>query len=165
MVASLLRRNAVPAGFWRHPVQLAACGFGSGAVPYAPGTAGTAAAIPLFLALSVLPLHWYAAAVALALVAGIWLCGRTARAFGVHDHSAIVWDEFVGFLITMAALPVTWTTVLAGFFLFRLFDVLKPWPARWIDRRMRGGIGIMLDDVVAGVYAWACLQLLVTYGP
>jgi len=165
MVVSVLRRNSLPVGFWRNPVHLLACGFGSGAAPYAPGTAGTAAAIPLVLVLAPLPLAWYLAAVALALGAGVWVCGRTARDLGVHDHSGIVWDEFVGYLITMAAVPLSWWTVLAGFFLFRVFDVFKPWPARWIDRRVRGGVGIMFDDVAAGMYAWACLQLLVQYAP
>lgn len=163
MVTSLLRRNSLPAGFWRNPVHLFACGFGSGALPYAPGTAGTAVAVPIFVVLSQLPLSGYLSALALAAVAGVWLCDRTARDLGVHDHSGIVWDEIVGYLITMAAVPVGWLTVLAGFFLFRVFDVLKPWPARWVDRRVRGGFGIMLDDVVAGVYAWGCLQLLVHY--
>jgi phosphatidylglycerophosphatase A len=130
-------------------------------VPWAPGTFGTLAAVPLYLALAPLPLSAYLLTVATLTVLGFWVCEVAARDLGVHDHPAIVWDEVVGYLITMAAAPAGWIWVIAGFILFRAFDILKPWPCRRIDRSVGGGVGIVLDDVMAGIYAWAVLQLLV----
>ena len=94
-------------------------------------------------------------------LAGIWLCGRCSRNLGVHDHGGIVWDEFVGYWLTMIAVPLEWYWVLAGFVYFRIFDMIKPWPSGVIDRRVGGGFGIMLDDVLAAVPAAACLQALI----
>ena len=94
---------------------------------------------------------------------GFWLCGKTAKDLGVHDHPGIVWDEIVGFLITMYLVPLNWAWILTGFLLFRVFDILKPWPIRLIDQKVEGGIGIMLDDVLAGIYAWTVLQIII-YG-
>ena len=143
----------------RNPVHLLAFGFGSGALPRAPGTCGTLAAIPFYLLLAQLPLALYLLALVAAFALGIYLCGRTARNLGVHDHGGIVWDEFVGFWITMLVAPPGWLWLLAGFILFRLFDILKPFPINWLDKRVEGGLGIMLDDAVAGTFAWFCLQL------
>ena len=138
---------------------LLAFGFGSGYAPVAPGTFGTLAALPLWwLALSLGPWGYLGLTLAAA-VAGIWLCGRAARALGVHDHPAIVWDEIAGFLVTMAGVPAGWPWVLAGFALFRLFDIWKPWPIRWLDARVAGGLGIMLDDLLAGAFACVLLHL------
>jgi len=123
------------------PIQFLALGFGSGLAPKAPGTFGTLAAIPVFLLLTMLlptPL-FYAIAVIVMALAGIYICGKAADAAGVHDHPAIVWDEFVGFFITMFMVPVSWQSVLVGFLLFRLFDILKPWPISFIDKKMTGG--------------------------
>ena len=106
-----------------------------------------------------LPLTYYLLAIVLAFVAGIYLCGYTSDALGVHDHSGIVWDEFVGFWITMIAVPAEWPWLLAGFVLFRLFDIVKPWPVKIADTRLQGGFGIMFDDVLAGLYALAGLQI------
>lgn len=142
------------------PSHFLALGFGSGLAPWMPGTFGTLAAIPVYLLLVQLPLLVYLGLVALLFVAGVYLCGVAARDAGVHDHPAIVWDEIVGFLITMIAVPVTWQAVLLGFLLFRFFDIVKPWPIGWLDRRVSGGFGIMIDDVVAGVLALCSLQLL-----
>lgn len=143
------------------PWQLIALGFGTGLSPRAPGTAGTLLAVPLYLALAGLDRWPYLAVLAAGFLLGVYCCGRTAREVGVHDHPAIVWDEVVGYLITMAAAPLQWWWVLIGFGLFRLFDIAKPMPIRALDRRVHGGIGIMLDDVVAGAFAWACLQGLI----
>jgi phosphatidylglycerophosphatase A len=137
----------------RDPRQLLALGFGSGLSPRAPGTAGSLAALPLIVALAALPLVCYLIAVAVAIALGVWVCGATARAVGVHDHGAIVWDEITGMLIAMIALPVDIVTLVVAFGLFRVFDVAKPWPIGWLDRRLSGGWGIMLDDVLAGVAA------------
>jgi phosphatidylglycerophosphatase A len=95
-----------------------------------------------------------------AFAAGVWLCDTVSRDLGVHDHGGIVWDEFVGYWITMFLAPLQWQWVLAGFALFRLFDIWKPWPIRWFDDNVRGGFGIMFDDVLAGVAAWAALYAI-----
>ena len=140
-----------------NPVQFLAFGFGSGLVPRGPGTAGTLMAVPLFLLAAGWSLPVYTAVVVLAAVLGIWICGAASRQLGVHDHGGIVWDEFVGFWITMWAVPVSWTWIIAGFLVFRVFDILKPWPISVLDKNVKGGFGIMIDDVVAGVMA--CLTL------
>jgi len=141
------------------PVHFLAFGFGSGLSPKAPGTMGTLVAIPLYLLLSPLPLLGYLLVLVVMSLAGIWLCGESSRRLGVHDHGGIVWDEFVGFLLTMTAAPQGWVWIALGFALFRLFDIWKPWPVRIADRQIHGGLGIMLDDLLAGVYAWLLLQL------
>ena len=134
-----------------------AFGFGSGLSPKAPGTAGTLVAIPFYLLLCQLPVFYYGLFVLSALVIGIYLCDKTSRDMGVHDHSGIVWDEMVGFWITMLMIPVSWQSVIAGFMLFRLFDIWKPFPIRLLDRHVKGGFGVMIDDVLAAFYAWFCL--------
>lgn len=153
-------RFRVPAGLrLRHPVHLLALGGGLGAAPAAPGTVGTLAALPLFAVLLQIPPAWYASATALGLIFGVAICERAANDAGVHDHPAIVWDEVVGFLVAglPVALGLTWghwaLDWAAIFVLFRAFDVVKPWPISWLDRRLEGGIGIMLDDILAGVFA------------
>ncbi|WP_290648902.1 phosphatidylglycerophosphatase A [Aquisalimonas sp.] len=143
-----------------NPVHFLALGFGTGLAPRAPGTVGTLAGIALYVLLLALPLWGYLVATLIVVIAGVWICDRAARDFGVHDHPAIVWDEVAGFLITMIAAPVGILWVITGFVLFRAFDVLKPWPISWLDRRVGGGFGIMADDVLAGVFAAVCLQLL-----
>lgn len=145
------------------PVHFLAFGFGSGLSPKAPGTMGTLAAIPLYLLLVNLPLWGYLLALLLISVVGVWLCGESSRRLGVHDHGGIVWDEFAGFLLTMTAAPQGWEWIVAGFALFRLFDIWKPWPVRIADRKVHGGLGIMLDDWLAGVYAWLVLQLAAAF--
>lgn len=147
-----------PRKVWRDPRCFLAFGLGSGLVPIAPGTVGTLAAVLLYFLLQPLGLVSYLAATALLFVVGVGLCGHAARALGVHDHSAIVWDEFVGFLITMAAAPAGWPWPLVGFVLFRFFDIVKPWPISWVDRNVKGGLGIMIDDALAAVPAWFLLQ-------
>ena len=142
----------------RHPVHLLSLGLGSGLAPVAPGTFGTAAALPLYLLLRPLDPAAYLAVVAVLFFVGIALCGHTARALGVHDHPAIVWDEVVGYLVTMAVAPDGWLWPLIGFALFRLFDIVKPWPVRTADRHVGGGGGIMVDDLLAGIYAAVVLQ-------
>lgn len=144
----------------RNPVHLIACGFGSGLAPRAPGTFGTLAALPLWYGLQLLSAPWYWLVLALAFALGVYVCGRTARDLGVPDHGALVWDEFVGLWIALALAPPHWLWVAAGFALFRLFDIWKPWPIRWFDRRVPGGLGVMLDDAVAGAGALAVLAAL-----
>ena len=134
-----------------------AFGAGAGLAPRAPGTAGTAVAIPIYLAIGTAPPAVHVLVTAFMVVAGVWVCGRTARDLGVHDHPGIVLDEIAGFLVTMTALPFDWRWMVAGFVAFRVLDIVKPWPVSLVDRRVGGGLGIMLDDVIAG--ALACLAL------
>ncbi len=142
------------------PIQFLALGFGSGLLPKAPGTYGTIAAIPLFLLMSLLSVEIYIFAVLFMSLIGIYICGQAADAAGVHDHPAIVWDEIVGYLITMAFIPVTWQTIIVGFILFRIFDIFKPWPISWLDKHCHGGFGIMIDDVLAGLFALMIMLLI-----
>lgn len=146
---------------WSNPLHLLAIGLGSGAAPKAPGTFGTIAAIPLYLLISQLS-HWHYLMLVLIMAGfGVWLCHTVAHDLGVHDHPGIVWDEWVGFLITMWLAPVGMGWLLLGFILFRFFDIVKPWPINLLDRNVQGGWGIMLDDIVAGIYAFALIQLAV----
>ena len=142
------------------PIHLLSLGFGSGLSPYAPGTMGTLVAIPLYLLLSQLELMPYLIVVVAGFLIGIYLCDKTSKALGVHDHSGIVWDEIIGYWITMTAVPaLTWQWIVAGFVLFRFFDIVKPWPVKIADKRVPGGFGIMFDDLLAGLYALACMQI------
>ncbi len=160
----------LPAWSW-HPIELLALGFGSGRAPVAPGTFGTLVGVLFYLPLAPTTPLVYATVTALLFLVGLPICGLAARRFGVHDHPAIVWDEIVGYLVTM--LPISfglvaaswgswgaWPWIVAGFLLFRLFDIWKPWPIGWLDRRVHGGLGIMVDDLLAGLYAAAVMVLI-----
>jgi len=140
-----------------NPAGFLALGAGAGLAPRAPGTVGTLLGIPLVL---VMPEHlgYYLGVLLVLCVVGVWCCSVCARRLGVHDHPGIVWDEIVGYAITMIGAPDGILPLVLGFALFRLFDILKPWPIGLIDRRVDGGLGIMADDVVAGVMAAVCLQ-------
>lgn len=142
----------------RQPIHGLAFGFGSGLSPKAPGTAGTVMAIPLYLLFEGLPLLHYSVLLVVTFLLGVYLCHKTAEDLGVHDHPGIVWDEFVGYWITMFAAPAGWLWILIGFVLFRLFDILKPWPISWCDKHVDGGFGIMIDDVLAGLMALAVMH-------
>lgn len=141
------------------PMQFLAFGFGSGLSPWAPGTAGTLLAIPLYLLVAHWSLPVYTGFIVLTIVLGTWFCDAASRELDVHDHPGIVWDEFVGYWITMWALPTTWTWMVAGFVVFRILDITKPWPIGLLDKKVKGGFGIMIDDIVAGVLACAMLHL------
>lgn len=143
------------------PIHLLAFGFGAGLSPKAPGTVGTVVAVLIYLALPSMSPVIYAGLIVLSFVFGIWICGKTAEDLGVHDHGGIVWDEFVGYWITMFMAPSGLIWVLLGFVLFRLLDIFKPWPIKWADKELAGGLGIMLDDVLAGIMAALCIQALV----
>jgi len=143
-----------------NPIQFLALGFGSGLAPKAPGTFGTLAAVPLFLLMSTLPALFYGLLVLVICISGIYICGKAASDVGVHDHGAIVWDEFAGFFITMFMVPVSWQSVLVGFVLFRLFDIAKPWPISVADKKLTGGFGIMFDDVLAGLFSLAIMHII-----
>ena len=142
-----------------------AFGFGSGLSPFAPGTFGTLAAIPLYLILIQMSWPMYAWLVLIAFVVGVKLCDVTGGRLGVHDYGGIVWDEFVGFWITMFLISFTWQNVIIGFFVFRFFDIVKPPPIGWLDRKVSGGFGVMIDDVLAGFYSMLVMLLVDRYIP
>ncbi len=152
---------------FRSPGNFLAFGFGAGLVPVAPGTCGTLAAIPFFLLLDRLAPALFVAALLIAFLAGIKLCAAAAQSLGlgVHDHPAIVWDEMVGLWVALCFIPFSWGAVALGFALFRLLDIAKPWPLGLIDRRVGGGLGIMLDDVAAGIFTNLALRWLLPYLP
>lgn len=135
-----------------NPVHFLALGFGSGLARKAPGTFGTLAALPLvwILHTQLSTLNYLIVALALSAL-GIWICRYTANALGVHDHQAIVWDEVCGILLAMTALPMTWWSMVLAFVVFRFFDIVKPGPIGWCDKQLHGGLGIMADDILAGV--------------
>jgi phosphatidylglycerophosphatase A len=145
----------------KRPACFLAYGFGSGLAPNAPGTFGTMAAIPIYLLMEDLALWLYLAITLTALVAGIWICQQAVNWIKQDDPSAVVWDEIVGYMVTMIAAPTGWQWVLIGFVLFRFFDILKPWPISWFDKNLHGGLGIMVDDVIAGVFAYGSILLLI----
>lgn len=138
-------------------------GFGAGRAPKAPGTFGTLPGVGLYLILADIPLGWYLAITAILFLVGIAICGNAAQILGRADPPSVVWDEIVGYLVTMIAVPVSWPAVIASFALFRLFDIWKPWPIGFVDRHIHGGLGIMLDDVIAGLFASALLHLFIRF--
>ena len=142
------------------PVHMLALGFGSGLSPFAPGTVGTIVALPIVVALSGMPLPAALAAVIVFVLGGIWLCGESARRLDCHDHPGIVWDEIAAFALLGLVLPRGWLWLALAFVLFRVFDIFKPWPIRDLDHRLGGGLGIMLDDLVAAVYAALVLKAI-----
>lgn len=145
------------------PVLCLAFGFGSGLAKKMPGTMGTVAAIPIYL-LFVQANSWiYSILTILVCVVGIRICDEAAKKLGEHDFGGIVWDEIAGLLITMWAVPFTAYNLLVGFILFRVFDIIKPWPIKWADQKVEGGLGIMLDDVLAGIIAGIGLYFFSIY--
>ena len=155
-----LKRNRVPPSVWKNPVHFLAFGLGTGASPYAPGTVGTLLGIPLVYLLAQYPLWVYLVATVGLTVIGIWVCEKTSKDIGEHDHGGIVIDEVAGYLVTMIAIPVNIWTLSVAFVVFRFFDIIKPWPIGWLDRKVKGGLGIMLDDLLAGVYGLLVMLVL-----
>lgn len=138
---------------------LLALGFGAGLAPRAPGTFGTLVGIPLVLLGQQLGTLYFALLLLLGFVLGVWVCRRVGARLGASDHAAIVWDEIIGFGLAMLLAPPGWPWLLLGFAVFRLFDILKPWPISWADRRVKGGLGVMLDDLLAGLATLLVLLL------
>ncbi|VAW70545.1 Phosphatidylglycerophosphatase A [hydrothermal vent metagenome] len=153
----------IPASYLKNPLHFLSLGFGSGLAPKAPGTFGTLAAIPVYILLVQFELWVFIAATVVITAIGIYVCGYTSKALGVHDHSGIVIDEIAGYLITMIAVPFHWKWIILGFILFRFFDILKPWPISWLDKRVDGGFGIMVDDLLAGLFSLICLHLIIYF--
>lgn len=141
-------------------IKLFATWGGSGYSPFASGTVGTLAAIPFYLLLAQLPLYLYLVTLVAFFFLACWISGKAEVVFAEQDSGKIVIDEVVGYLVTMTAMPVDWRYIVAGFFLFRFFDIVKLPPASWFDRKMKNGYGVVLDDVAAGVHSWMVLWLL-----
>jgi len=158
------KNKLTPKQILSDPILFMAFGFGSGLAKKAPGTFGTLAAIPVYFLFAQTDSLIYSLLTLFVTVVGVRICGIAADKLGEHDFGGIVWDEIAGYLITMWLVPLTWQTIIAGFILFRFFDILKPWPIKWLDRHVHGGFGIMIDDVLAGVFAGALLLLAVDWG-
>lgn len=144
---------AVPSSVWQNPWHFIAFGFGTGAIPIAPGTCGTLIAIPIYLYLCTYSYKMYFIFASLITLFSIWLCGKVSAELEVKDHQGMCLDEIVGFLVTMLGAPAGWGWIIIGFILFRCFDIWKPWPLAWIDTHITGGLGMILDDVAAGLYS------------
>lgn len=151
---------AIPEKVWRDPLYFVAFGLGSGAVPFAPGTFGTLMAIPFYLLIRPLPLTLYIAVVIAFIVFSSWVCDRVSHELKEHDHPGMCIDEFAGFFVTMINAPHGVGWIVLGFLLFRLFDIWKPWPIRYLDEHVHGGFGMVLDDVVAGVFGAIIINVL-----
>ena len=143
-----------------NPLHFLSLGFGSGLLKPAPGTWGTLAALPVWYLFANVSSVLYAVIMVITFIFGVYLCGYTAKAMGTHDHSSIVWDEFVGVWLALFLVPVTWIGVFLAFVFFRLFDIWKPWPIAYFDKHVHGGFGIMIDDVIAGIFACCCTHLV-----
>lgn len=150
----------VPAKLLLNPAHLLSLGFGSGLSPKMPGTMGTVVAVAIYLLVPTMDWKIYLGIIIGAFLIGIFLCETTAKALNVHDHPGIVWDEIVGYFITMFMVPKEWLWILIGFVLFRLFDIWKPWPIAVADKRLKGGFGIMFDDVIAAIFALIIIQII-----
>ncbi len=151
----------LPKPNFKDPIHWLAFGLGSGLSPKAPGTMGTIAALPIYwFFLQDLSLAMYLLVLVLTSLIGIYLCDKTAKDLKVHDHGGIVFDEWVGMWITLLLVPQGWQWLLLAFVLFRFFDIVKPWPIKYFDEKVAGGLGIMLDDIVAGIIALGCLQAI-----
>lgn len=161
---SLTGPGAVPR-LLKSPSQFFAFGFGAGLSPAAPGTVGTLVALPLVWWLQLLPWWQYGLFLLFAVLFGTWVCGRASAELGVHDHPGIVWDEFAGIWIAFWGVPRELTWLIIGFLVFRFLDIMKPAPIGWADRRVTGGWGIMVDDVLAGALTCVALHLAIILLP
>ena len=150
----------IPEAVWQRPSYFIAFGLGSGAMPFAPGTFGTLMAIPFYLLIQPLPLYAYLIFVLCFVAFSSWICERISRELHIHDHPGMCIDEFAGFFVTMIQAPSGFYWLLLGFILFRLFDIWKPWPIYILDKKIHGGFGMVLDDIVAGLFAMMIMQLL-----
>lgn len=153
------KAQPVPDSVWKKPSHFIAFGFGAGTVPFAPGTFGTLMAIPFYLAMQPLSHVSYLIFLILITIGSMWLCDVVSKETKTHDHSGMCLDEIVGYLVTMFAAPKGWLWLIIGFALFRFFDIVKPWPIRQIDEKVKGGFGMILDDVLAGIYSLILIQL------
>lgn len=149
---------------WTNPWVFVACGFGVGALPVMPGTYGTLLGVLLVWGLHALPVLHFVAVLVVLFLSGVALCGYANRQFGTDDHPAAVWDEIVTFPWVMFTVEWSWLHVALGFVLFRFFDIVKPGPIGWVDKRCHGGWGVMLDDLLAALASCLVLQVIVYFG-
>lgn len=149
----------IPHRVWKNPLHFVAFGFGTGLLPMMPGTFGSLIAIPFYLILRDLDWFSYVVVVAIITVFASWVSGKVSKDIGIHDHPGVNIDEIVGMLVTLFLAPEGWLWIALGFGFFRLFDIWKPGPIAWIDEHYETGFGMILDDIVAGIAAWICLQL------
>jgi phosphatidylglycerophosphatase A len=154
------KNQLTPRQILTNPILFLAFGFGSGLAKKAPGTFGTLAALPLYLLLTQTDNLIYSLITIAVTIVGVYICDKAAEELGEHDFGGIVWDEIAGYIITLWFIPFSWQSLVLGFILFRFFDILKPWPIKWADRKVKGGLGIMLDDVLAGVLANIVLRFV-----
>jgi len=150
----------LPNSIWNDPRLFVAIGFGSGSLPKAPGTWGTVMGVVLFYLIHFLPIWLYLAVVIASFAIGVYLCDFAEKEFKQADHPAIVWDEIVGFFIAMIALPSTLLWICAAFILFRILDIFKPWPISWVQQHVKVGLGVMVDDAIAGAATAIILNLI-----
>lgn len=159
-LGSKKKSPSVPDQIWQNPMYFFAFGLGSGAMPFAPGTFGTLMAIPFYLALTSLSLSAYIYFVIFFIILSSIVSHLVSREIHIHDHPGMCIDEFAGFFVTMINAPQGWKWILLGFLLFRFFDIVKPWPINFLDRHVSGGFGMVLDDVVAGIFSCLIIQLI-----
>ena len=145
----------------RNPIHILSFGFGAGLSPVAPGTIGTLFSIPIYLVLASFSTIIYLSSVIIIFTIGCWASKYTADALDTHDHPGIVIDEIVGYLVAMLLVPITWYWIILGFLLFRGFDIWKPWPIYKVDQQLKGGLGIMLDDLLAAIYSLLSLHFII----
>lgn len=150
----------IPDTVWEKPTHFIAFGFGSGTFPFAPGTFGTLMAIPFYLAMQPLSSINYLILLIIITIGSMWLCDKVSKEIHIHDHPGMCLDEIVGYLVTMFTAPHGLMWIILGFILFRIFDIFKPWPIRFIDEKVKGGFGVILDDVMAGIYSLIVLRIL-----
>lgn len=150
----------VPESIWKNPWHFIAFGFGTGAIPVAPGTFGTLIAIPFYLYLETYSNTTYLVMTIIIAIFSMWLCEKVSREINIEDHQGMCIDEIVGYLVTMINAPYGLGWIVLGFVLFRIFDIWKPWPIKQIDSQVKGGIGMILDDILAGVYSLIIIQIL-----
>lgn len=143
---------------FEHPAHFLGLGLGAGLSPKAPGTVGTLVGFPLFLLIQPYSLAMQWLMLGGLFLLGIYLCEVTGKAIGVSDHGGIVWDEIVAMMLVLTIVPMTLGWWVLAFLLFRLFDIWKPFPIRQCDAQVKGGLGVMLDDLLAAVYAMLCLK-------
>ena len=155
------QQSAQPNWKWLiNPMHCLSLGFGCGLSPFAPGTMGTLFGVAIYLLIMDIGILFYLSIVFLIIGIGTAVAEYTCEALGGRDHQAIVIDEIAGFLLACISLPPDWVYFLLAFILFRIFDIAKPWPVNFIDQRIKGGVGIMSDDLMAGLYTLFCVQLL-----
>lgn len=157
------KRQPIPKQVFTNPLYFIAFGLGSGISPIAPGTVGTLLAIPFFLLLQNLSLSYYITFVVFFIAVSSWISDRVSREIHIHDHPGMNIDEFAGFFVTMINAPYGFWWVVLGFALFRIFDILKPWPIHVLDEKVHGGFGMILDDVVAGLFAMIIINTLACF--